>query len=265
MKKICTGCKIEKELSSFSVIKKTGNLMSKCIECDKIYKIEYNKTHQESIKKSRLKYSINNAELIKERGRIYGIVNREEILKKHKIYYQENKEIINEKNKIYASEHKESVAEYKKEWGNKESSKEKAKIYRDENKEILGKKSYARKKERLKNDPFFKFTENIRSCIYQAIYRNNFTKNSKTAEILGCTFEEFKLHIENQFLPWMNWDNYGLYNGEFEFGWDLDHIIPISSALTYDEIIKLNHHTNFQPLCSYTNRYIKKDNYVLPV
>jgi hypothetical protein len=58
----------------------------------------------------------------------------------------------------------------------------------------------------------------------------------------------------------MNWDNYGLYNGNFNYGWDLDHIIPLASATCEVDVIRLNHHTNFQPLCSNTNRNIKKDN-----
>jgi len=45
----------------------------------------------------------------------------------------------------------------------------------------------------------------------------------------------------------MNFDNYGKYNGEFNFGWDIDHIIPTSSAKTEEEIIKLNHYTNLKP------------------
>ena len=57
----------------------------------------------------------------------------------------------------------------------------------------------------------------------------------------------------------MNWENYGLYNGELNYGWDIDHIIPNSSALTEDEFIKLNHYTNLQPLCSKVNRHIKRD------
>lgn len=57
----------------------------------------------------------------------------------------------------------------------------------------------------------------------------------------------------------MTWDNYGLYNGELNYGWDLDHIVPISSASSQDDIIKLNHFTNFQPLCSKVNRDIKKN------
>jgi hypothetical protein len=58
----------------------------------------------------------------------------------------------------------------------------------------------------------------------------------------------------------MSWNNYGLYNGEFYFGCDLDHIIPISSAKSEEEILKLNNFNNFQPLCSKINRDIKKNN-----
>ena len=57
----------------------------------------------------------------------------------------------------------------------------------------------------------------------------------------------------------MTWENYGLYNGELNYGWDIDHIIPISSAKSDIEIIKLNHFSNLQPLCSKINRVIKRD------
>ena len=58
----------------------------------------------------------------------------------------------------------------------------------------------------------------------------------------------------------MTWDNKGLYNGELNYGWDVDHIIPIDTAVTEDDVIRLNHYTNLQPLCSKINRDIKKNN-----
>jgi len=44
--------------------------------------------------------------------------------------------------------------------------------------------------------------------------------------------------------------------------WDIDHIIPTSTAKTEEDIIRLNHHTNLQPLCSYMNIIVKKDNII---
>ena len=100
--------------------------------------------------------------------------------------------------------------------------------------------------------------------ILNSIKRGGYTKRSRTYEILGCTYEEFLIHIESQWEPWMNWNNHGLYNGEFNHGWDFDHIEPIKPngvERTEEEIIKLNHYSNFRPLCSYINRYIKKNTY----
>jgi hypothetical protein len=48
-------------------------------------------------------------------------------------------------------------------------------------------------------------------------------------------------------------------NGQLNYGWDMDHIVPMSSAKTEEEVIRLNNYLNFQPLCSYVNRVIKKD------
>ena len=62
----------------------------------------------------------------------------------------------------------------------------------------------------------------------------------------------------------MNWENYGNpKDGIFEPNktWDIDHIIPTSSAENEQKLLELNHYTNLQPLCGYTNRWIKSDNY----
>jgi hypothetical protein len=99
----------------------------------------------------------------------------------------------------------------------------------------------------------------MRERIRRVIRENGYTKKSTTYEILGITFEEFKTQIESQWEDWMNWNNYGKYNGKENYGWDLDHIIPISSGKCEEDIIRLNHHSNLQPLCSYVNRCVKRD------
>ena len=86
-------------------------------------------------------------------------------------------------------------------------------------------------------------------------------KSKSTEEIIGCSFEDFKLYLESKFEDWMNWKNYGLYNGEYKSGWDIDHIKPLSSAKTENDIYHLSHYSNLQPLCSRENRYDKKDKY----
>jgi hypothetical protein len=59
----------------------------------------------------------------------------------------------------------------------------------------------------------------------------------------------------------MNWDNYGRYKKDcFNYGWDIDHIAPLSSAITEKELLRLFHYTNLQPVCSKFNRDIKRHN-----
>jgi hypothetical protein len=87
----------------------------------------------------------------------------------------------------------------------------------------------------------------------------SYIKESKSIELLGCSIDEFRLYLESNFEDWMNWDNYGKYNGSPMSGWDIDHKIPLSSAKNKEDLEKLNHYTNLQPLCSYINRNIKKD------
>jgi len=179
---------------------------------------------------------------------------RKEQMKK---YYQENKEKIrknqNKKYKKFYDENKERLLSEKKIKRRTEIYKEKKRIYE---------RTY--EKNRKKNDLLYNISKKIKSKISKSLKNNGYTKKSKTNEILGCSYEEFKQHLESKFEPWMIWDNYGKYKIDtFNYGWDIDHIIPQSSAMTEEELLKLNHYTNLQPLCSKINRDIKKNGVIL--
>ena len=142
---------------------------------------------------------------------------------------------------------------------NKEILQAKNKKYRIENKEKENKRKNEYVKKRCVIDEVYRMKIRCRKIFSNAFKNIGLSKEKRTHEILGCTFDEFKLHLESKFESWMNWDNYGLYNGELNYGWDIDHIIPIASAITENDVIKLNHYTNLQPLCSKINRDVKRD------
>lgn len=167
-----------------------------------------------------------------------------------------NKEKDSETYKKWAAEHREHLNKRAREYRASLPKKERTKQTKEEKR--LHQNIYY--KNRIKNDPAFKIRRNIKRNIIFSLKRNNLIKNTKTQIILGCSFEEFKKHLESKWEPWMSWNNYGLYNGTPNYGWDIDHIVPSSFGLTIDEIYKLNHYTNLQPLCSYVNRAIKQDN-----
>lgn len=142
----------------------------------------------------------------------------------------------------------------------KEELKLKAREYYKNSNELIKAKRRAKRIEKLQNDELFKCKEAVRSCIKTALKKNGYSKNgSRTENVIGLSTINFKLYIESKFEPWMTWENYGKYNGELNYGWDIDHIIPISLAKTEEEIIRLNHYINLQPLCSKINRDIKRN------
>ena len=113
------------------------------------------------------------------------------------------------------------------------------------------------KKKRRQDDPMYRLTSNVRSLISIAISRRSHSltsKQHKTEQILGCSFEELYKYLEERFQEGMTWDNYGY--GEDK--WNIDHIIPISQAATAEEVYKLNHYTNLQPMWQVDN--FKKHN-----
>jgi hypothetical protein len=91
---------------------------------------------------------------------------------------------------------------------------------------------------------------NVRRRVKGFIKAKGYKKSSKTSEILGTSWENLKLHLED--------NNYGfLINSK---GIDVDHIIPLCSAKTENDIYKLNHYTNLQLLPSEYNQFIKSNN-----
>ena len=141
------------------------------------------------------------------------------------------------------------------------NNKEKTLNYLIDNKDSIQSKRRIYRKTLVRSD-ISVLKERIRCSIINSLKLKGYTKNYKTEHILGCTFLEFKLYLESKFEDWMNWENRGNpKDGILELNktWDIDHKIPLVTAKTEEDILKLNHYTNLQPLCSYTNRIIKND------
>ena len=99
-----------------------------------------------------------------------------------------------------------------------------------------------RKKE---TDKLFREKERVRISIMSSLGYNSYKSNSIAAKYLGVDKHTFMLHISSLFREGMSWDN----RSEFE----IDRVIPMSEAKTSDDIKKLWHYTNLQPLWGWEN------------
>jgi len=100
---------------------------------------------------------------------------------------------------------------------------------------------------KLENDVDFKVLHGLRCRMKNAIKKQYGAKALKTMELLGCSIEECRKHLESQFAIGMSWDNHG--------DWHIDHIKPCASFdLTDPEQQKqCFHYTNLQPLWAEDN------------
>lgn len=146
--------------------------------------------------------------------------------------------------------------------------KERAKIYsaryhsKPENKETVRKNMSkpevitirnARRRERRATDLLHALSCRLRNGTYRAFSTNGFRKGTKTAKLIGCSWDFLQSHIESQFTKGMNWDN--------RTEWHIDHIVPLASAATEADAVALCHFSNLRPMWARDNK-IKGDNVV---
>lgn len=135
---------------------------------------------------------------------------------------------------------------------NPEKSRLQSKRSNLKNKEWIRNYSKEYTRHRRKTKPLVKLSNSLRVRLKGALRRRSWKKTSTLQQYLGCTIQEFKEYIELLFKPGMTWDNHTIN------GWHIDHIIPLSSAQTEEEIYKLNHFSNLQPMWAIDN--IRKSN-----
>ena len=98
---------------------------------------------------------------------------------------------------------------------------------------------------RYHTDINFKLKHLIRNRLNNALKVKSWIKNSKFSEYIGCPKDKLIQHIESNFINGMTWENHG--------EWHIDHIIPLSIASSEEELYKLCHYTNLQPLWAIDN------------
>jgi hypothetical protein len=151
-----------------------------------------------------------------------------------KLYTIKNIDKIKIKKKEYILRNKDKITKTKKEWvkNNKQRVKDKSKDYIVKNKkELCFKKNQYNKKVRSGKLGYLKQLKiRIRNLISYSVVGYSYTKTSKVYELLGCTYEDLLIYL----------------GPKPEGNYHLDHICPCSQAQNEEELIKLQHYTNFR-------------------
>lgn len=217
--KRCAQCGEEKEASSFNKRSSSKDgLRSACRTCELAKQKDYYQRNSEMRKKRSLEYYRDNKDYYKAKFA-------------ERLVDEEKSTIDKARKKKWKQENKDKVAEQKR----RHAAKHRAKLN-------LYKNNY--NKRRCATDPTYKAARWARNNVYRAMKNKNVT----TLDIVGCSFDELRKHIEAQFLPGMTWDNHGRGRG----CWHIDHIIPLCK-FSESEMRLANHYTNLAPLWEHDN------------
>jgi hypothetical protein len=172
--------------------------------------------------------------------------------------FEENRRKSSERLKNRYSSMKHEYAENQRQYRikNADAIRERRKLYRAKNtaKIKLAKQKYGAENrdkiakalaERRARNPIVRLANSMRRSIRR--YLDAGQKGEMSSfEIIGCSKDDLRKHLESNFRRGMTWQNYGSY-------WHIDHIVPLISAKSPEEVKRLCHWTNLQPLTAFEN------------
>lgn len=186
---------------------------------------------------ARRKYAKENVELERERTKKWQADNPEKFKASYRASAQKNRDKRIQMTRDWRARSKEHLKAYNK--ANRERDRENLKRWA---------------KAKYQSDPKYALIVKVRGLTLRSIKTLGFKKKSTTAQILGCDWESFQAHMESQFYDGMTWESFQQKNHLGTSMVEIDHIIPISSAKTEEDVIRLSNHKNLRPLWWWENR-----------
>ncbi len=233
--KFCKKCQKNKPLTDFTTssrfVKKEGCVKTYinniCKLCHSIKNIAYLKRWRE-----------NNPEYIKEYNKNY--VPSEEVRANSKIsskkYYNKHQEHYKEVNKIWYQNNKEKHLSNGQKW--RVENPEKAKIH------------YTKSNRKRQTDPVKNFAMRVRCSIRKSFNKTGLLKRETTFEMLG--YSNIELH--NHLNPYLDKPCECCLNIILDLKCsNIDHIIPMCTAQTEDDVVRLNQLSNLRLICKKCN------------
>lgn len=183
----------------------------------------------------------------KEYDKQYRESHREQIRASHKAWRDKNRDHLNEQAREKYKENPQAFKERKERYiqSHQEQYKESNKRYKSENRQKCT--DYERNKRQ--SDPVYRFRTSVRCLIWGYAKKKGYKGSKRVWEMVGCDFDTFLAYIQSQLEEGMTLENYGHGEG----CWNIDHITPIVTAKTDEDVERLNHYSNLRPMWATDN------------
>ncbi|WP_096911011.1 MULTISPECIES: hypothetical protein [Acinetobacter] len=247
MKK-CSCCQEIKPFSDYTKSKsnKDGHGIY-CKPCRKIKKTEeYFRNKQKYLDKAK-SYREKFPEKVSEAKKLCYQNKIDQYKQNHRKYYQENKEAVLVQAAEYREANKEEIR--KRDNAYKARNREKLRLKQSEyqrlNSELRNEYTRKYRKNRRQADKLFAIKQNMRARFRFELAKRGEEQLIKANQYLGCSWIFLRDYLAEKFTDGMSWENYG--------DWHVDHVIPLASAKSKEELIRLWHYSNLQPLWASDN------------
>ena len=109
------------------------------------------------------------------------------------------------------------------------------------------------KKEKRMVNPVLRIIDNQKKRIRMICKEKGLKKTINFDKIFGIDQDGFRIHMESKFYGGITWENY------INKIWQVDHIIGLKNIQTFEDLIRLCHYTNTQPLLIEDHKNKSKD------
>lgn len=212
---------------------------------------EYYRTHLEICLRAMRRYALKHKEELAKKAKAYREKNAARLREYRKQYCKLHAAEARKRVKLWKQAHPEWARQIHREWLNQNRDKTRRNVrkWQQKNPEkvrAMRRSQWARYRA-TKSPRWWKSL--LRTRVLSAL-RGKGVKSHKTMDLIGCTIEHLKLHLQSQFKPGMQWNNHG------PKGWHIDHIVPCArfDLSKPEEQKRAFHYTNLQPLWAHENQ-----------
>lgn len=140
--------------------------------------------------------------------------------RKHRLKYPEDRALRNHQWYIehkHTPEYRENARKLSRKWywNNREKELIRHRKYDQNNRDKINTRFHRLRRTNIQ----FALKDRLRASINRALRRNWVRKSKRTMEMVGCSVDELKAHLESQFVNGMTWKNRST--------WHVDHYVPI--------------------------------------
>ena len=113
-----------------------------------------------------------------------------------------------------------------------------------------------RRNKRIKSNPVLRIIDHQKSRIRLICKNKGLKKTINFNKIFGIDRDGFRIYMESKFYSGITWENYS------NKMWEVDHIIELKNIQTFEDLIRLCHYTNLQPLLCEDHKVKTKNNLI---